>query len=136
MPEGNRSLRAVYDTNVLISALVFDGEVRELWNCVESGRVILCLSRFIVDEFASVALRLGSPPGKTGLLVSAIMEHALVVAPKMTVDFIKADISDNQVLACALECDADVIVTAHIDNGLLTYAERPLLVMQRPLRVT
>lgn len=44
-------LRAVFDTNVLVSSLIRRGKPRELWNQVFTGRISLIISDELFSEF-------------------------------------------------------------------------------------
>lgn len=50
-------LRVVFDTNVLISALIKHGKPRELWSNVLEGKIKLYASDELLAEFSEVIIR-------------------------------------------------------------------------------
>ncbi len=110
-------IRAVYDTNVLISALAWQGETRALWDAVEHGRVALIASPFILEEFVRVLrTKLHVPPDDVDLLADEILERAEIITPSSRITAVKAKESDNRILECAVDAAADVLVTGDIKH--------------------
>jgi len=110
--------RVVFDTNVLVSALVFPGGRGE----AALRRIIdetdqLVLSRPIVDELLDVLARKFARDAEELAHVAVfVTELAVVVAPKRRLRVVKDD-PDNRILECALAGRAEVIVTG--DKALL-----------------
>lgn len=79
---------------------------------VQFERVQLFTSPFILEEFEKVLrLKFGFPPPiahETGILIRAV---AHTVEPAETVNVIRRKISDNRILECALEANAEILVT-------------------------
>jgi len=115
-------LKVVFDTNILVSALVFPGGRAEaaLLRIIEE-RDQLLLSKPILDELLGVLARKFSRDAeelaRTAVLLS---ELALTVRPRQKLRVVKDD-PDNRVLECALAGRADAIVTG--DNALLELGE-------------
>jgi len=115
-------LKVVFDTNILVSALVFPGGRAEaaLLRIIEEHDQLL-LSKPILDELLGVLAckfsRDAEELARTALLLS---ELALTVRPRQKLRVVKDD-SDNRVLECALAGRADVIVTG--DSVLLGLRE-------------
>jgi putative PIN family toxin of toxin-antitoxin system len=111
-------LIAVLDTNALIrGALTTTWLARGLRIAWEQGDFILLTSEAILDELGRV-LRYPRIAGRYALTEAAIREFedsvrgASVVVPGLyVVRKIEADPSDDKFLACALEGDADFIVS-------------------------
>jgi putative PIN family toxin of toxin-antitoxin system len=115
--EGSR-LIAVLDTNALIRvALAKTRLARALRIAWEQPIFLLLTSEAILDELGRV-LRYPRIAGRYGLTEAAIQEFensvrgASVVVPGLyAVRKIEADPSDDKFLACALEGDADFVVS-------------------------
>jgi putative PIN family toxin of toxin-antitoxin system len=110
--------RVVFDTNILVSALVFPGG----WGEAALQRIIeqtdqLVLSRPIVDELLDVLARKFARDAEELAHVAVfVTELAVVVAPKRRLRVVKDD-PDNRILECAVAGRAEVIVTG--DKALL-----------------
>jgi len=115
-------LKVVFDTNILVSALVFPGGRAEaaLLRIIEEHDQLL-LSKPILDELLGVLARKFSRDAeelaRTALLLS---ELTLTVRPRQKLRVVKDD-PDNRVLECALAGRADAIVTG--DSALLELGE-------------
>ena len=104
-------MRAVLDTNVLISGIFFGGSPRRILELWVEARFELCVSPLIFDEYLRVCDRLAvSHPGLEyrGLLAS-ILGHAMLVADLDVGTGITADPDDDKFMACAVEADAIVV---------------------------
>ena len=115
-------MKVVFDTNILVSALVFPGGRAEaaLLRIIEEHDQLL-LSKPILDELLGVLARKFSRDAeelaRTAVLLS---ELALTVRPRQKLRVVKDD-PDNRVLECALAGRADAIVTG--DSALLELGE-------------
>ena len=112
-------MRIVLDTNVLISALLFGGNPREILDRVIRGEVILCLSEPILTELGNVLQRskFGFPHTIVSQIVTELSAISELVLLAKKIQEIKADEADNHVLECAVEANADHIVSG--DSHLL-----------------
>ena len=115
-------MKVVFDTNILVSALVFPGGRAEaaLLRIIEEHDPLL-LSKPILNELLGVLARKfardAEELARTALLLS---ELALTVRPRQKLHVVK-DEPDNRVLECALAGRADAIVTG--DSALLGLGE-------------
>lgn len=110
--------RVVFDTNILVSALVFPGGQGEaaLRRIVEQTDQLV-LSRAIVDELLDVLARKFARDAEELAHVAVfVTELAVMVAPKRRLRVVRDD-PDNRILECALTGRADVLVTG--DKALL-----------------
>ena len=110
--------RVVFDTNILVSALVFPGGQGEaaLRRIIEQTDQLV-LSRPIVDELLEVLARKFARDAEELAHVAVfVTELAVVVAPKRRLRVVEDD-PDNRILECAVAGRADVIVTG--DKALL-----------------
>lgn len=105
--------RAVFDSNVLISAFRFPGSISEkAFTLCLSGAATLITSPTILDEVEEVLRRKFGLDAKSAAAVSTLVRDASeVVEPQVTIDAVKADPDDNAILECAVWGEADYVVT-------------------------
>lgn len=105
-------MRVVFDSNILISALVFPGRSAEraMFRVIE-GVDRLLISRPILDEVLAVLARRFAREGEELARVAVVLtEIADLVTPAKTIHVLKDD-PDNRVLECAAGGRAEVLVT-------------------------
>ena len=111
-------MRVVFDTNVIVSALTFDGTPRRLLNLARHGRFQLVLSPFILKEISRVLTKKFSWEAKTVVMtLQKLSSIADVAEPGIRISVIKNDEADNRILECGIAGDAAIIVsgdTKHI----------------------
>ena len=111
-------MRVVFDTNVIISALTFDGTPRRLLNLARHGRFQLVLSPFILKEISRVLTKKFGWEAKTVIMtIQKLSSIANVAEPDIRINVIKSDEADNRILECGIAGDAALIVsgdTKHI----------------------
>lgn len=119
-----RPPRLVLDTNVLISAFLWEGNPGQLLEKAENGEARLYTSRILLDELEDALRRpkLAKQVGLTGLSISDMMASYSRVAtvkrpPRLDRTFSR-DPDDDHVIACALAARADFLVTG--DGDLLS----------------
>ncbi|HUS88390.1 MAG TPA: putative toxin-antitoxin system toxin component, PIN family [Desulfosporosinus sp.] len=112
-------MRVVLDTNVLISAIVFGGNPRKLLEAILRGEPKLFLCDYILNELIGVLLRpkFDFPPDVIRSIISELNAISYVVTPTVRIRKIKEDPADNKILECALEANADYIISG--DSHLL-----------------
>ena len=111
-------MKVVFDTNILVSALVFPGGRAEaaLLRIIEEHDQLL-LSKPILDELLGVLARKFSRDAEELARIAVFLsELALTVRPRQKLRVVVDD-PDNRVLECALAGRADAIVTG--DSALL-----------------
>lgn len=115
-------MKAVFDTNILVSALVFPGGRGEaaLWRIVKEQDQLI-ISRPILDELLGILARKFARDAEelahAGVFLS---ELGTLVEPRQRLHVVKDD-PDNRILECAIAGRADVIVTG--DKALLKLRE-------------
>jgi len=111
-------IKAVFDTNIYISAILFGGMGRKLLNLAIRDEITLYTSPAIILE---VALKLKDKfswgEKEIVKVVEAIGDIALLVKPERQVKVVEADPDDDRILEAALAAEADCIVTG--DKHLL-----------------
>jgi uncharacterized protein len=112
-------IRAVLDTNTIVSGLGWGGAPGAVLDAALAGRFDLVTSTALLDELRRVLAypKLQAVIGQTSELVELITLAAIVVEPTETVDIVR-DPDDNGLIEAALAGDADVIVSG--DQDLLT----------------
>jgi len=112
-------VRAILDTNVLISAFVFPGGKPEaVYRLALEGRLEVGTSRPLLAEFGRVLERkFGWDPERVEAAVAQMTRIAMVVEPSEQVRVIAADPADDRVLEAGRAYGADVIVSG--DRHLL-----------------
>ena len=122
------SLRAVLDTNVLVSGLVSDhSPPRQLVDAWLDGQYTLVTSLYQVQELSHVltypriASRLGLEEAELEMILAGLLSQAEVVAGELQVPEVTRDPEDDAIVACALAGGADHIVRG--DRDLLDLGE-------------
>lgn len=129
-------MKVVIDTNVLISGLISpDGPPSRIVNLWITGKVKVYVSSEIIEEYMSVLLRpkfsrLGSPQERYDLITQLMeLDNTIIVYPEFELNVIAEDPDDNKFLACAVEANAEVLISGdeHLLN-LEKYQEITILV--------
>lgn len=116
-------LRATLDTNIYVSALVFQGAPRQLIDLAIDGEVDVAISEPILEETVRVlGVKFGWSREELDMVKDLIMSFARMVTPVQTLNVIKEDPADNRVVECAIESQSEYIVTGDKDlHRLGTY---------------
>jgi len=121
-------VRAVLDTNVLVSGLVAgQGTPRQILDAWLEGRFTLVTSLYLVEELAHVlsypriAKRLRTSYEEIEAILAALLSQAMVVPGHLGLPGVTRDPKDDAVAACAKEGQADCIVSG--DQDLLVLEE-------------
>ena len=111
--------KVVLDTNVLISAIVFGGKPREVFELILMEKVNLAISREILNEMRGVlsGRKFRYPQQVLHSILHSLENLAEFVVPQKPVKIIKDDPDDNRTLECALEAGAHIIISG--DGHLL-----------------
>ena len=106
-------LRVVLDTNVLISAIFFGGNPRQILEKAIRGEIRLCISEPILEELKGVLQRskFDYSPEMIQVVLTEFTGIADFVNPLKTIDVVLEDPEDNRILECAVEAKANYIVT-------------------------
>ncbi len=110
-------MRVVLDTNVVVSGLLWSSAPSQLLVAAEVGEIELFTSRPLLVELSGVLARskfaraIDAVALTHNELVFSYAELATMVLPAEIPPTIAADLSDDQVLACAVAALADIIVS-------------------------
>jgi putative PIN family toxin of toxin-antitoxin system len=109
-------MRVVIDPNVFVSSF-FGGNPRRIIDFWKEGRVTLCLSKGIVDEYIEVLQRLGTNVEELadilGLFKSGIGCLFTATTPDLTI--VECDPEDDKFIECAVALGAEYIVSGDQD---------------------
>ncbi|MBU1670070.1 MAG: putative toxin-antitoxin system toxin component, PIN family [Actinobacteria bacterium] len=127
-------LRVVFDSNVYISALLFDGPPRQILEFAVKRQVVLIASDAIIAETAGkLADKFSWPEHRIEQFVRATGRLAELHKAEEKIAVVHDD-ADNRVLECAVAGDADLIISGdkHL-LGLKSYQNIPI---QKPKYLT
>jgi putative PIN family toxin of toxin-antitoxin system len=111
-------LKAVFDTNIFVSALAIPGgQAERAIDLVIDARVQLCISKEIIHEVLGVlAGKFSKGPEELARTAVFLSELAELVIPRKKLTVLD-DEPDNRILECAAAGHADIIVTG--DRAML-----------------
>ena len=125
MPSNGREsgLKAVFDTNILVSAWFWEGNESKLIESVEEGFIHGYSSKQLIEELCRTLRypKFNLSQDEVESIRSYYLLLFKIVSPTQAINVILEDSSDNMVLECALEAEADYIVSG--DNHLLNVGE-------------
>lgn len=105
-------MRAVFDSNVWISAFRFKGRPLELVLKAAEGEFELYTSQSIMDETARVLReKFNAQQSEIDQALKIMNTAARKVEPAVKLNVVKDDPKDDHIIECALAARADVIVT-------------------------
>jgi putative PIN family toxin of toxin-antitoxin system len=111
-------LKAVFDTNIFVSALAIPGgQAERAIDLVIDARVHLCISKEIIHEVLGVlAQKFSKGPEELSRTAVFLSELAQLTVPRKKLAILD-DEPDNRILECAVTGQAQVIVTG--DRAML-----------------
>jgi putative PIN family toxin of toxin-antitoxin system len=138
----SRRPRLVIDTNVLVSAFLWQGTPGRLIERVGNQELRLFTSRVLLDELDSVLHRkkLAQAVAATGLTADAMLANfrklATVVTARQLTTQVSRDADDDAVLACARAARANLIVSGDDDLLVLgSFESIPIVTASQALTV-
>ncbi len=124
-------VRAVLDTNVLVSGLVVqEGASHRILEAWLRDRFTLVTSLYLVDELAHVlaypriARRLRIAADEVEAILAALVSQAEVTAGVLCLPGVTRDPKDDPVVACAREGEADYLVSGDQDLLVLVFRNK------------
>lgn len=126
-------IRAVLDTNILVSGLCFGGLPARILRLSLAGRIECLTSPYLVDEFKAV-MKLKFPDREAAVLETlnefAELWRLVPAASRPRLAVVSADPDDDHVLECALAGTAECIVSG--DKHLLDLKQYRGIVILTP----
>ncbi len=113
--------RATLDTNIFISALLYNGNERRVLEAAIRGDYKLITSLPILDEVEEVLRRLGIDEKEIEGYILRLMEISEIVVPERIEETPLRDRDDIKILECAVSGSSNYIITG--DQDLLTLTE-------------
>lgn len=113
-------IRAVLDTNVVVSVLLFDGHASRLVALWQQRRFLPLISKPILQEYLRVLaypkFKLTAQEARQA--IEELLPYAEVASPNIRLRVIRRDPADNRFLECALAGKAQYLVSG--DDDLLS----------------
>lgn len=113
-------MRVVIDTNVFVSSF-FGGNPRNIIDLWKNGKITLCLSKDILDEYIEVLQRIGlQDENEMEELLSLFAKgfNILFTTKTPKIRAVKKDPDDDKFIECAVALNAEVVITG--DKSLET----------------
>ena len=104
-------IKVCLDTNVLISATLFDGKPEKILRLIEENKLILVISPAILVETTRVLVdKFEREEDEVMRFIRLLYDLGKMIKPKIKLRKIRYT-PDNRILECAIEGEADYIVT-------------------------
>ena len=127
--------KVVFDTNMLISATLWDNSVAQkfLFRCIRENIQVFS-SQEIIDEYKEILARdFDYKEQEIREMVEKILQFITLVNPKNKVYAVKEDSDDNKIIECAIESEAEYIIS--YDKHLLKIKKYNGIKIVRPEEV-
>ena len=132
-------IRAVLDTNILVSAtLVSEGHPARIVDLWEKRRFVLLFSSLLLEEvqealrYPRIRRRHGWSEEEIDAYVNRLTEMAILTTGQLRVSVVPQDPDDDVLVACAIEGEADFLVTG--DQHLLSLGSYERIQIVTPAR--
>lgn len=108
---------AVFDTNVLLAAIITEGICSKLLRRARMGEFSLITCPFIMKELVRILLKkFRLPHDELDLTMEPVSEAiSQVIEHNIKIKGICRDADDNNIIACAMAAKADYLVTGDSD---------------------
>lgn len=112
-------MRAVLDTNVVMSAIFFGGVPFKVLNAWQNGEFELVVSEAVMAEYREIAARMKAkfPSIESEIWMRYIEDHATMVSAVPLATQVCEDADDDVFLACAIAASAKIVCSG--DKHLL-----------------
>ena len=108
-------VKFVFDTNIYISAALSTGNYAALWLRTDAGYRIYCSMPILNELQQKLESKFGRERGQTAEFIKNLQPVITLIYPSEKLKGVVSDPKDIMVLECALECEADMIITADKD---------------------
>jgi putative PIN family toxin of toxin-antitoxin system len=106
-------MKVVIDTNIYVSSF-FGGNPRKIIDFWKKGKIILCLSKDILDEYIDILQRVGlKDENEIEELLSLFAKgfNILFTTKTPKIRAVKDDPDDDKFIECAVALKAEIIIT-------------------------
>ena len=122
-------MRVLIDTNNLLRSIPRKSRYRWLWDLFLNGKIELCVSTDILEEYAEIIIeRTTLEIGQNVLRTILDAENLIRGEPTYFWRLIHSDHDDDKFVDCAVACSADYIVTEDKHFRVLSEIEFPKVV--------
>lgn len=120
---GRAGMRITVDTNVLVSALGWNGPEAAVVEMVLESKLELCLSAQILSEFYRVTRypKFGFTDEEIDGFIGRLLPVVVFVNPGQKINIIEEDPEDNRIIECTVAGESTHIITS--DKHLLQLGE-------------
>ncbi len=110
-----KKVKAVFDTNVLVSAWFWRGAESKLVEITEEGTIEAYMSPQLLSELRRVLEypKFRLEQGEIDEICDYYVLVLRTVEPKKTLNVVPEDPEDNRVVECAVEAEADYIISGN-----------------------
>lgn len=116
--KGEKQIKVVLDSNIYISAIMFGGKPNEILKLARALKIKVYISTQIFLEISEKLHKKFKLSGEdVTKILKGISKITEVVYPKIKLDVVKEDPSDNKILECAVVANSDYVVSG--DKHLL-----------------
>lgn len=108
-----KAFRVVIDTNIFISSF-FGGIPKDIIDLWKNGKITLCLSQGIIEEYVEVLNRLGLKEKKEIQKLTKLFAegyNSLFTAKTPKIEVVVDDPDDDKFLECAVALDSKIIIS-------------------------
>jgi putative PIN family toxin of toxin-antitoxin system len=121
MPDESKTKpRVVIDTNVIVSGLAFKGQPREVLDLAWKGEIEVYISPFILRELTGTLKKdFGWSNEQIKDTIQRIKAKTNSIRPKIKVSVVKEKEDDNRILECAIEGNAQYLISGDKKHLLL-----------------
>jgi putative PIN family toxin of toxin-antitoxin system len=116
----SKKIKVVLDTNILISAFLWQRGAKEIFNLTKGNKIQICVTKEILDEFYRVLNypKFSSRLKLIGKIPEEIINEFLEIVKfyptkRFKTIIVKADPSDDKFLSCALSSEASFIISGN-----------------------
>ena len=115
-------MRVVIDTNVFVSSF-FGGKPRKIIELWKQGKITLCFSREIIDEYTAVLKRLGLEEKELKELLSLFARgySSLFTGKTPDLQIVDDDPDDDKFIECAVALNALFVISG--DKAVIEISE-------------
>lgn len=111
-------IKAVLDTNVYLSGIIFGGNCRHILDLSIAKKITTYISPGSLLEIAQKLQAIFHwNSNQITITIKTISKTAILVKPKIKIDVVRFDTSDNKILETAIESNSDYIISG--DKHLL-----------------